>query len=227
MSRDFLQEIKMLHSKIIFSKNRVKEPQSAIKTRRMVAFFSFILLLIFVLFFAGRFLVINEVPKEADAIVLLSGGKGRLEKAINLYKSGYASKMIVSNGLADGLWKKAAKLLPSTSLILEGKADSTYESALYVKEIMKKYKYHSAIVVSSNYHMRRVKYNFDRVFKKSHTELTYVASNTAYDSKGWWKSKHDIGVTISEYIKIMGNTFGIHGNDAKRKLYKYIEVFFD
>ncbi|MBT2728951.1 YdcF family protein [Bacillus sp. ISL-75] len=170
--------------------------------------------------------MINEEPKEVDVIVVLSGGEGRLEKGIELYKLGYASKIIVSNGLADNLWGKAVSLLPRNSLVLEDKADSTYESAVYVQKIMKKYNYRSAILVSSDFHMRRVKYNFNKVYKNSNNELIYVSSDTSYDPKAWWMNKHNIGITISEYVKIIGNTFGVHGNDAKRKLYQYVEVFF-
>src|SRR5687768_4087705 len=145
----------MVPPKIMSSQNRKKR---ILPTTRKIqyAFFSVLLLLIFFLLFAGQFLVIDEEPKKVDVIVVLSGGEGRLEKAMELYESGYASKLIVSNGLADNLWENAALLLPTNSIILEEKADSTYESAVYVKKLMNKYKFHSAIVVSSDFHMRRV-----------------------------------------------------------------------
>jgi len=218
----------MLRSTIIPSRKRGKGvlPTFNKKIIRNKLLFSVVLFFFLFLFFAGRYLVIDEVPKEVDAIVVLSGGEGRLEKGIDLYELGYANKLIVSNGLADGLWEKAVMLLPSKSLILEKKADSTYESAVYVKKIMKKYNFHSAILVSSDFHMRRVKYNFDRVYKGSHDELIYVSSDTSYNPRAWWMNKHNVGITISEYVKIIGNTFGVYGNDAKRKLYQYVEVFF-
>jgi uncharacterized SAM-binding protein YcdF (DUF218 family) len=215
----------MVSPKIMSSQNRNK---GILSTARKIqyAFFSVLFLLIFFLLFAGRFLVIDEEPKKVDVIVVLSGGEGRLEKAIELYELGNASKMIVSNGLADGLWENAALFLPTSSIILEKKADSTYESAVYVKKLMNKYKFHSAIVVSSDFHMRRVKYNFHRVYKGSDHELIYVASDTSYNPKVWWMNKRSFGITISEYVKIIGNTFGVHGNEAKRTLYRYFEMFF-
>ncbi|WP_223591796.1 YdcF family protein [Neobacillus bataviensis] len=194
---------------------------------RKRVFLLIVFLIILVLFFAGRFLVINEEPKKVDVIVVLSGGEGRLEKGIELYNSGYARTIIVSNGLADNLWENAITLLPRKSVLLEDKAESTYESAVYLKEIMESNNYHSAIVVSSDYHMRRVKYNFSRVYRGSHIKLVFISSDTSYDPKAWWMSKHNFGVTMSEYIKIIGNTFGVYGNDAKRKLYQYFEVFFE
>ncbi|MEH6992333.1 YdcF family protein [Neobacillus drentensis] len=215
----------MVPQKIISSQNRNKGILSP--TRKIRNMFSAVLLLfLFFLLFAGRFLVIDEEPKKVDTIVVLSGGDGRLEKAIELYESGYASKLIVSNGLADGLWENAVRLLPNSSIILEGKAESTYDSAVYVKKLMNKYKFHSAILVSSDFHMRRVKYNFHRVYKGSDHELIYVANDTSYNPNVWWMNKRSFGITISEYVKIIGNTFGVHGNEAKRTLYRYFEMFF-
>ncbi len=222
----------MVRSKIISTQKRGHRNlnNKIIKKRqpkRRLLFFSGFLLFILILFSAGQFLVLNQDPKKVDVIVVLSGGEGRLEKGIELYKRGYAKKIIVSNGLADNLWERAVTLLPRQSIILEEKADSTYESAVYVKKIMKQYHYHSAMLVSSDYHMRRVKYNFDRVYKDKQDELIYVSIATAYNPKTWWMSKHNVGVTISEYVKIIGNTFGVYGMDAKRKLYQYLEVFFE
>ncbi len=215
----------MVPPKLMSSQNR---NNGILFTTRKIkyVFFSVLLFFIFFLIFAGRFLVIDEKPKKVDVIVVLSGGEGRLEKAMELYESGYASKLIVSNGLADNLWAEAAQHLPSSSIILEKKADSTYESAVYVKKLMKKYKFHSVIIVSSDFHMRRVKYNFQRVYKGSDHELIYVASDTSYNPIVWWMNKRSFGITISEYVKIIGNTFGVHGNEAKRTLYRYFEMFF-
>ncbi|MFZ7942315.1 MULTISPECIES: YdcF family protein [Bacillaceae] len=211
------------------AQNKRRGTRAVIKNKptfRKKLLFTGVLLFVLFLFFGGRFLVINEEPKEADAIVVLSGGEGRLEKGMELYKLGIARNIILSNGLADGLWERAGSLVPEESLVLESKADSTYESAVYVKDIMKKKNYHSAIIISSDFHMRRVKYNFDRVFKDDDPALTYVASETSYNQMAWWMSKRNIGITVSEYVKIIGNTFGVHGTDAKRTLYRYVEVFF-
>lgn len=215
----------MVLLKIMSSQSRNKRILSPTRKIRNM-FIAVMLLVLFFLLFAGRFLVIDEEPKKVDTIVVLSGGDGRLEKAIELYESGYASNLIVSNGLADDLWENAVRLLPTSSIILEKEADSTYESAVYVKKLMNKYKFNSAILVSSDFHMRRVKYNFHRVYKGSNHELIYVASDTSFNPKVWWMNKRSFGNTISEYVKIVGNTFGVHGNEAKRTLYRYFEMFF-
>ena len=52
--------------------------------------------------------------------------------------------------------------VPNDSIILENNATSTRESAFFTKELMIQQQFQSAIVVSSNFHMRRVKSNYQK-----------------------------------------------------------------
>ena len=54
--------------------------------------------------------------------------------------------------------------IPRDALLTENKATSTYENALYSKEIILENEIKSALVVTSNYHMRRTRLAFERVF---------------------------------------------------------------
>ncbi len=170
---------------------------------------------------AGEFLVINEEPVKSDVIIMLSGGGiERLEKSVELYQQVYAPFLIISNGSEDNLAQAAQTMgVARNSLILENKAKSTRDNAFYSKELMVKYQFDSAIVISSNFHMRRVKSNFTQVFRGSGIRLTFTsASRTGYNPDQWWSTKTDRKTTVVEYIKLVGNFFGIHGNLAKEKL---------
>ncbi|HHW37908.1 MAG TPA: YdcF family protein [Bacillales bacterium] len=170
---------------------------------------------------AGEFLVINEKPIKSDVIIMLSGGGiERLEKSVELYQQKYAPFLIISNGSEDNLALAAQTIgVECESLILENRAKSTRDNAFYTKELMEKYQFDSAIVVSSDYHMRRVKSNFAHAFRGSGIRLTYAsASSPGYDPERWWSTKTDRRITVIEYIKLVGNFFGIHGKSAKEKL---------
>lgn len=213
---------------VSYRKDKVPKRKSpAIKMTIKLLSIMFILGTLIFLLYAGRILVIDEKAEKVDVIIVLSGGMGRVEKALELYEAGYAPKLILSNGLVADFYHKALEFLPSESLLLEDKAVSTFDSAVYVKEIMEEHQFTSAIIVSSDYHMRRTKYIFSRVYKESEIKLIYKSIDTSYDSARWWVSKRNIGITISEYIKIVGNTFGVHGIEAKRKLYQFVERFFE
>jgi uncharacterized SAM-binding protein YcdF (DUF218 family) len=167
---------------------------------------------------AGNFLVISESPKKVDIIIVLSGDRGeRLEEGARLFKEGYADEMLISGGviynkvtIASLMKQHAIDLkIPVNKIIIEEKADSTYENASFCKEILLKNKYRSAIVVTSNYHMRRTKMIFNRVYKDTGISLTYCASlDKVYKPSKWWSNNKSIMMTISEYIKLIGYSLG-------------------
>lgn len=180
------------------------------------------LILLFTGFFgAGRFLTLTEPPKQADVIIILSGGQGRVEKGVELYQAGYAPYIILSNS-AESTSRSGDMLqiaidlgVPQDVIFTESAAESTYQNAELTLPIMKEHDFHSAIVVSSEFHMRRVKLLFDRVYRKSEIELTYVGSSSWYNAKRWWSDRKSQETTLNEYVKMIGNTFGYNGPEAK------------
>ncbi|ASA23800.1 YdcF family protein [Paenibacillus donghaensis] len=182
-------------------------------------------LLLFV-FTAGRFLPYSQPPQQADVIIVLSGGAERVEKAVELYNTGYAPFLILSNSKqantsqGDMLQTALALKVNENAILTEEAATSTYENATLTLPIMKEKGFTSAIVVSSDFHMRRVKFIFDHVYKNSAIELTYVSSDSGYNSKAWWKGAYNREKTYTEYIKMIGNALGYNGPEAKKVLDK-------
>lgn len=159
----------------------------------------------------------DEEPVKSDVIIVLSSGEGRLEKAVKLYQEGFAYY-----GSVEQLYERAQSLgVPTEAILLEVKSTSTIENARFSKEVMLQHKFQSAIVVSSNFHMRRVKILFDQTFRKSDIELTYSSGESkAYDPNKWWFEKWNRDTIFTEYIKLIGNLFGFHGDDSKKYLKK-------
>ncbi|MEK3966612.1 YdcF family protein [Paenibacillus sp. FSL H7-0323] len=192
--------------------------------RKINIVFSVVIIITTLLLISGRILTFTESPKQSDAIIVLSGGQGRVEKAAELYKAGYAPYIILSNAKestsksGDMVQTALALGIPQDVIYTENAADSTYQNAEYTLPIMKEYGFKSAIVVSSDFHMRRVKFLFGRVYKKSEIELTYVGSASGYNAKRWWSDRKSRETTFNEYVKMIGNTFGYNGPEAKSTL---------
>ena len=112
--------------------------------------------------------------------------------------------------MAQLMKEHAVKLgVPEKAIILEDKADNTYENIIFSKKLVKEQKFQSAIVVSSNYHMRRVRMLFDREYKDTNLALTYIAAHDqVFEQERWWSSNKSLMVTITEYIKLAGYTLG-------------------
>jgi uncharacterized SAM-binding protein YcdF (DUF218 family) len=178
------------------------------KKWRLIFVVFFVLLIIFLLPVLGKkYLIVDEEPKKADVIIVLSGGNGRVLKAADLYKKGYADYVIFTRAFKDGLYPEIAENLgiPENKLLLEGNATSTYTNAVYSKAIIEENKFNSAIVVSSDYHMRRTKLSFDRIFSNSGVEITYVKAVSLNDK--WYLNKVEVKRIYSEWIKLVGYYF--------------------
>lgn len=149
----------------------------------------------------GRYLVVDEKPRPCDAIVVISGeAVPRVAKGVELYKEGYGRYIIMSGGGrltskltdADLMMMEAVDLgLPRSAVLLENKSESTYENAVNVKEIVLERNIKSFLLVTSNYHTRRSKYIFGKVFKDTGVEIiTVSAPDPKFSASSWWK-KHE------------------------------------
>jgi len=148
----------------------------------------------------------------ADAIVVVSGDNDRMKHAIDLYKQGYAPKLILSGGAKEGFTSDAKTMQLEASrsgisnevVILEEKANNTYENTLFTKEIVKSQGFKSLILVTSPYHQRRVYETFKSVFRGS--DVTFQNSPSIYSSwkaDSWWKSEKETNLTQEEIIKTL------------------------
>lgn len=193
------------------------------KRKRLIATLGILLLLLItMLLFAGCFLPLaNKELGNSDVLIVLSGGSGRIEQAVKLYEAGKTSCLVLSNSRerisseSDMLQTAISLGIPRKTIITEDAAQSTYENAKYTLPIMKEHGFKSAIVVSSDFHMRRVKFNFDRVYKGSGIKLTYVGADSGYNANLWWADNYSRSTTLNEYAKLIGNAFGYDGPEAK------------
>ena len=64
--------------------------------------------------------------------------------------------------------------------------------------------FHSAIVVSSPYHMRRVKMIFSKIYRDSGIELQYSpVRDSWFNVEKWWTRERELVTINNEYIKLI------------------------
>lgn len=157
-------------------------------------------------------LKISNVPHKVDAIVVFAGGVGesgkagegheeRVRKAINLYKAGYAKDLIFSSGYQrvfnEPEVMKAiavANEVPAPSIFLEKEAGNTYENVVNVLKIIQQNHWHSILLVSSPYHMRRA----SLVFEKQSPELKVSYTPAEYSNF----YRHTFGANLEQITGI-------------------------
>jgi len=155
----------------------------------------------------AKLLVIDHTPEKVDVLIALGGGSERERYAAELYRLGFAPGIIMSGcgKAARHMAKEAIRLgVKEQDIIIEEKSRSTYENALYSRDILSAQNFKSAIVVTSPYHMRRTKLVFERVFKNTGVKLLYCSTrDSGFNADGWCRSEKDRQVVRREYIKLI------------------------
>jgi uncharacterized SAM-binding protein YcdF (DUF218 family) len=163
----------------------------------------------------GDFLVARDELQPADAIVVLAGNSPyRVQHAVELYKAGWAPKVVISNELVlshgvEATWLdlRAAGLvhldLPDEAIVpLEQVAQSTYHEAVESRDLMRQRDWHRAILVTDPFHMRRALYAFRGVWQPA--GLVVIASpaeESKYNLTAWWRDPNKATRVIQEYVK--------------------------
>jgi uncharacterized SAM-binding protein YcdF (DUF218 family) len=157
----------------------------------------------------GAMLVISDNVVKSDVIILL-GGEGesseRSKKAAELFKSGYATKVLLTDGSFDFSHKMEIEKLasrvetlgvPRTSILLEDKSQSTFENAKFTKQILTKEGMKNALVVTTDWHTLRTKLTFEKVYRNSGIQLHYIAAPSVW-------TQHSIRENVPmEWMKII------------------------
>ncbi|MCU0379160.1 MAG: YdcF family protein [Bacteroidales bacterium] len=175
---------------------------------------------------AGGWLVKEDVPVHADAMVLLMGGiSDRVLQAADLYRERRAGRLIIveesmgsykrleARGIriisnTDQAKDAAIKLgIPADSItVLPGDAKSTINEAEVIAEYLTAAgNIDTIIIVSSAPHTRRASMIFRMSLRSAHTDVSVFCSPsryTGFDADRWWRDKEDVQVVLSEFVKI-------------------------
>ena len=180
---------------------------------------TFLLLLTLFVVFAPGFLLSDDIPGKADAVVLFvgPGNEARLDEAKVLIKEGHARYLLIpftgemfETDKAGGLVRITVNQ-PRGDLIRRVRMaanyrkhyENTHIEALEAKRMMEELGLSSAMLVSSGYHMRRIRMISSRVFDAGTYSIKcnparWQREFTAAD----WLDGEKRRIIVSEYVKI-------------------------
>ena len=133
---------------------------------------------------------ITESPRPADVIVVFAGGAGesghpgqgyeeRVAWAAELYRQGFADRLLFSSGYTyafrepDVMKAVAVSLgIPAEAVLVETASTNTWQNAVFTNRLLDAHGWDEALMVSSPYHMRRVRFVWNRVAPEK--RITYV-----------------------------------------------------
>ena len=116
--------------------------------------------------FWKEFLVVSEPMPHADALIVPGGEPlARPMEAARLYKRGVAAKVFVT-GFGDASSIRKVLLdggVPASAITVESRATTTHANAVLLKPMLIAEDVHSALIITSPFHTRRVLATFRKV----------------------------------------------------------------
>ena len=157
--------------------------------------------------------------RNADGIVVLTGGSSRVSDAMELLAGGYGKRLLISgvhptNAVSD----ISRSLTDNQSLLaccvdLDRSAVNTRSNAAETRRWVRDRGFKSLIVVTSNYHMPRA------IVELSHampdiTLIPFAVVGDRWRDEPWWTSAPTLRLLLSEYVKYVAAEVRVRLADA-------------
>ncbi len=149
----------------------------------------------------------TQPARNADGIVVLTGGSSRVSDAMELLAGGYGKRLLISGVHPTNAASDISRSLPDnqSSLLgccvdLDRSAINTRSNAAETRRWARERGFKSLIVVTSNYHMPRA------IAEMSHampdvTLIPFAVVGDKWRDEPWWTSGTTFRLLLSEYAK--------------------------
>lgn len=149
-----------------------------------------------------------EQVRQADAIIVVTGGQSRIDVAVDLLRTGKGKRLLISgvNPMAKREDLRAAtggdRGLFACCVDIDHAALDTVGNAEESAKWVRGHAYDSVILVTNNYHIPRTMLEMRRLL--DHEDLQpYPVVNTRLDRGGWLTKPEAIRVLFTEYTKYL------------------------
>jgi uncharacterized SAM-binding protein YcdF (DUF218 family) len=160
--------------------------------------------------FAAEEWIVDEPAAHADAILVLSDDNfyaDRATHAAELYRQGVAPVVVASGrrlrptaGISELMEHDLIERgVPKDKIIrFAHDADNTKEEAEALGKIAKSDHWKSVVIVTSNYHTRRTRYIFGKVFPTGIVVSIASARDGDFDPERWWEKRKSVKLFTRE-----------------------------
>lgn len=141
---------------------------------------------------------------QADAIVVLAGGKGRIEEGVRLFRERRAARLFLvgvdpSVRLSD-LYRPGPGDPSSDLVVLEKASRNTLENSLYGRDVILQHKVRSILLITSRYHLKRSALLFRNALPNDVVIHPYPV-DSARIKQDWWYHVGSFRLLFSEFYK--------------------------
>jgi uncharacterized SAM-binding protein YcdF (DUF218 family) len=175
--------------------------------------------------FAGEAWMVEDKLEHSDAIIVLSDDNfyaDRATRAAQVYRQGLAP-LVVASGRRLRPYAGIAELMehdlvergvPKDKIVrIVHDADSTRMEAQALAPVVIQRKWHSFIIVTSNYHTRRARYIFEHVFPAGSIVRVTGARDGDFDPDSWWERRISVKEFVRELAAMVVAIWEAHSRD--------------
>lgn len=174
-------------------------------------------------FAAECWIIEDPIDNQSDVLILLSDDNfyaDRATRAAELFREEKAFLIVASGrrlrpraGIAELMEHDLIERGVPAEKILKfaHDADSTLEEAQALARLAKGKKWRSVIVVTSNYHTRRARYIFRRVFPQDVEVRVASARDGDFDPQRWWEKRKSVKELTREFAGMIVAIWELRG----------------
>lgn len=146
----------------------------------------------------------RQNAQKSDAIVVLAGGKGRVEEGVRLFRA-HRSEYLIFVGVDPSV--RVSDLYrpkhgdPSTdNVILEKSSRNTLENSIFGRDVIVRSGVHSVLLITSRYHLKRASILFRNSLPKNITIIPYPVDSVNL-KESWWSHGGSFQLLFREFYK--------------------------
>lgn len=147
---------------------------------------------------------VKQRDVKTDAIVVLTGGRGRVEEGIRLYRE-HRSLCLFLIGVDPSvrkaeLYKERRGERGGKNVFLDRVSRNTLENAIQARELILSKKVQSIMLITSRYHMKRAIVIFENILPKNIAIYPHPVDSKNLKEE-WWNHKGSFQLLIGEFYK--------------------------
>ena len=159
------------------------------------------------------------LERDADGIVVLTGGASRINDAIELLAAGRGKRLLISGLNRATTSGEISRLNPEFSRLVDCCVDfdrslNTLGNAIETRRWAEMRGFHSLIVVTSNYHMPRAMAEIAHQLPGT-SLVAYPVVSERLRAEPWWANGATVRLMLSEYFKYIYAQIRIQSGAAK------------
>ena len=146
----------------------------------------------------------RQNTEKVDAIVVLTGGKGRVEEGVRLFRESRAEYLFFIG--VDPSVRKSDLYRPkhgdpsSENIVLEKSSRNTLENSIFGRDVIVSNGAHSVLLITSRYHLKRASLLFRNSLPKNITIIPYPV-DTVNLKESWWNHGGSFQLLFKEFYK--------------------------